>query len=75
LREYCTIVNFRMNERSSNGAGSSLIKLRIHLRSRILRKHDLEIDTGDFYTVHVRIDLHTHIYVAFVSVLHIVLMN
>jgi len=34
-----------MNERSSNGAGSSLINsIRIRLRSRILRNHDLEIE-------------------------------
>jgi len=38
-----TIVNFRVNERSNNGAGSSLINsLRISLRSRILWTHDLE---------------------------------
>jgi len=33
-----------MNERSSNGAGSSYNILRIRLRSRIMRKHDLEIE-------------------------------
>jgi len=38
-----TIVNFRMNVRSSNGAGSSLINsIQIRLGSRILWKHDLE---------------------------------
>jgi len=39
-----TQVNVRVNERSSNSAGSSLINsiLRIRLRSSILWKHDLE---------------------------------
>jgi len=40
-----------MNERSSNGARSSLINsivLRIRHRSRILRKHDLEIEEISF---------------------------
>jgi len=36
-------MNFRVSERSSNGAGSSLIiVLRMRLRSRTLWKHDLE---------------------------------
>jgi len=41
------MVNFRMNERSSNGAGSSLINIVVRIRlirSRIFRKHDLQIE-------------------------------
>ena len=39
------IVNFGVNERSSNSTSSSVINLhRIRRRSRILKKHDLETE-------------------------------